>query len=918
VSSPVSSNSGGVRLAPGTRLGSFEVLTLHGRGGMGEVYLARDLRLGRDVALKVLSRTAAVDEIAFEREARLVAALNHPNVASLYDVHETDELLCLVFELVPGQTLQERLRAGGLEMGAALTIARQIAEALNAALARGIVHRDLKPSNVMVTPDGSAKVLDFGLAKGPLGIEPADISTRPTVSLLATQSGLLVGTPSYMSPEQLRGETVDAQTDIWAFGCVLFEMLSGVRAFEGPTFSDTIAAVLHRDPEWQRLPPETPPRLRSLLERCLRRDRKLRLHHPADARIEIDEILSQAGEAAPAAAPGAAPRRRRWGLPLGLAGAAALVAASLAPGRDSAALPVARLSVNLPASAPLAAERQPVLAVSPDGQHLAYVAAGTSGRQIFTRRLDALEAAPVPGTEGGSSPAFSPDGEWIAFGSEGRLKIAPRAGGAPTILGEAPALHGLCWGPDGRIYYVPTSESGIFSISAAGGDARAVTTPDPGQGEIAHRWPHFVAESETLLFSVRRGDASGGAASRIVGLALGTGERRILADGTYPGYAAPGYLLYTRDGSLLAAPFAARRLLIRGPETLIAGEVASSPLSGAAQYAFSARGPLVYAPGGPQTIARRLLWVARDGATSPATDARRAYLGPRLSPDGRHVALGVEDDKGFDLWVQETERDALMRLSTDSGNESLAVWTPDGAKLLFRSAPAEGSTRFILKPADGSGEGRALLGAGRLRTPGSISPDGASLAYTEEDLSQGGTGADIWILPLDGTAPPEPFLRTEFDEASPMFSPDGRWVVFTSDETGRPEVYVRPFPGPGGKWQISTEGGDEARWAPDGTEIFFRSGGKMMAASVATTAEGFAAGRPSILFEDVYDAGSVGFANYDVARDGRFLMIRSEERPAPTRLSVILGWMSELGSGAPPADRTPWAQPASQAPFTGR
>jgi serine/threonine-protein kinase len=654
--------------------------------------------------------------------------------------------------------------------------------------------------------------------------------------------------------------------------------------------------VLERDPDWERLPEGLPPLVRSLLARCLSKDRQLRLHHAADVRIEIDAALAEMKEPRSAPrepAPRSLARRSFWRLRWWLSGAAALLTASLAIGRDPAFAPALRLHMNLPASAPLVLERQPALAASPDGRRLVYVAARGNGTQLFVRSLDELAATPIPGTEGGASPAFSPDGERLAFAADGWLKTIGLPGGRPSTLVETPALHGVTWGTDGRIYYSPSSESGIFSIPAGGGEALPVTTPDAQQGEVAHRWPHYVAEGRALLFSVQRRDGDPPDASRIAVLSLRTGEQRVLAEGTFPIFAPSGHVLYARGGRMIASPFSVDELEVRPREVPVAEGVTVSTLSGAAQIAVSPRGPIIFAPGGPQAVARRLLWVTRNGSTRPASDAQRAYFGPRLSPDGRSVALGVEDDKGFDLWLQEVERDALMRLSADTGNERYAVWTPDGQSLLFSSARAEHPPRLVSTPADGSGESQALLDSGRLPVPGDVSPDGSVLAYTGGSTTEG-TGADIWVLPLDREGVPEPFLRSDFDEASPGFSPDGRWIAFTSNETGRNEVYVRPFPGPGGKWQVSTEGGDEPRWSPLGDEIFFRSSGKMMVAAVDAGAS-FEAGKPSILFEDVYDAGAAGFPNYDVVGDPvRFLMIRSDTRPAPTQLNVILGWMSEL------------------------
>ena len=899
------------RIAPGTRLGAYQIVALVGRGGMGDVYHARDTRLGRDVALKVLSSAGLSDRQQlrrFEREARIVAALNHPNIASLHGLHEADDVSCLVLEFVPGRTLKEILESGPLEIARALRLAGQVADALHAARERGIVHRDLKPSNVMVTPEGSAKILDFGLAEGPLGGALLGASL-PTTTLDASRRGLLVGTPWYMSPEQLRGQAVDAQTDLWAFGCLLFEMLSGVKAFEGRTLSDTIAAILEREPDWQRLPTGTPPRVRALLERCLRKERRQRLHHAADARIELDEALAEL-------APGAVLGKRPWlaralglaagrALPWALALAASALALATVLSRQPETPSLERLHINLPASAPLAADRRPALAISPDGRRLAYVASRGNGTQLCLRRLDQLDVVPIPGTEGADSPVFSPDGSWLAFGAGGKLRKIRPEGGAAVTLADAPDLHGVSWGEDGRLYYAPASTGGLMSVSAKGGDPRPLTTPDARRGEAAHRWPWALPGGRALLFSVQRSDGDSPGDSRIAALSLsGGGRKLVLEEGGFPSYVPTGHLLYARAGRILVAPFDARRLEVLATGVPITEEVTLSPLSGAAQLAFSPGGLLVYAPGGPQIVARSLLWVTRDGSTRPAAAARRAYVGPRLSPDGRRAALAIEDEKGFDLWVQELERDALMRLTSDPGNERLPVWTPDGRRLVFSSVAADEAPRLLLKPADGGGESEVVPAAGGA-VPGDVSPDGRWLAVTRRDPAPGGSGDDIWVLPLLGKGEPQAFLCTPFDESSPAFSPDGRWLAFSSNETGREEVYVRPFPGPGGKWRISTEGGAEPRWSPGGGEIFFRGEGKMMAAAVRAGG-GFRAGKPALLFEDVYDRGQGGYPNYDVlGKAPRFLMVRSEPRPAPTQLNLVLGWFPELRRNAPQPQRTP-------------
>ncbi len=881
-------------IPPGTRFGTFEILSPLGRGGMGEVYRARDIRLGREVALKMLptrSLSDADSRARMEAEARLVASLNHANIASLYGVVDSATAPCLVLELVPGRTLAERLAFGPLPLREALGIARQIAEALEAAHLGGVVHCDLKPSNVKVTPEGRVKVLDFGLADAPGFVAAGDVSGLGALTHGGAQP--LCGTPAYMSPERIGGRAVTAQMDVWSFGCVLYEMLTGRKAFQGATLSETIVAILDKTPDWRRLPPETPMRVRELIERCLRKDPHRRLRHIGDALIEIEAALQRRPPVV------ASPATPRWYLRgSSIAVAASLLALTIGFGLAPTASPprAARLHLNVPAAAPLALDRQPSIALSPDGTELVYVGTDAGGSRLYARDLDELEVRPLAGTDGATSPVFSPDGSSLVFARGGKIERLPAAGGEPVALCDAPALHGMAWGDDGQLYYSPTSDGGIHAVPVAGGSPRAITVPDIEAGESAHRWPEALPGGRALLFTIHRAGSDSLDEARIAALSLSTGQRKILIEGgAFPRYLPTGHLVYARSGTLFAVPFDVARLEVRGPPVPVVNAVSFSPLSGAAHFTFSRTGVLVYSPGGTQPVARSLLWVSRDGATRPVTGTRRAYCGPRLSPQGGRLILAIEDDRGFDLWSQELDREALMRLTAEPGNERLPLWMPEGLRFVYSASATEQASSLLWKAADGGGEALTLLDTGHEIVPGSVSRDGAWLAYTERDPGRGSTGSDIWVLPLSaGDRHPEPFLQTPFDEAGPSFSPAGNWLAFTSDESGRSEVYVRPFPGPGGKWQVSTEGGSEPVWSPKGDEIFFRSATNMMAAPV-TTQDGFQADKPVILFEDTYDRGLLGYPNYDVTPDGsRFLMIRSEPRPAPTQLNVVLDWFADL------------------------
>jgi serine/threonine-protein kinase len=552
---------------------------------------------------------------------------------------------------------------------------------------------------------------------------------------------------------------------------------------------------------------------------------------------------------------------------------------------------VARVQIALPAEASLLLDRQPSLALAPDGTRLAFVAARGSHAQILMRRLDKEAASPVPGTEGGTSPFFSPDGEWLGFLAEGKLKKVPAAGGQAQALVEAPALHGASWGDDGSILLAPSSTGGLVMVPAGGGKARAVTSPDSRTGESSHRWPELLPGARAALFVVH---GPGSEEPRIAIIDLRTGERRMLIeDGTFPRYLPTGHVVFSRGEALMAAPFDLRRLELAGPPTAAVQGVTVSPMSGAAHFAVARDGSLAYVPGGVLG-ARSLLWVDRQGAARPVTEEQRAYVSPDLSADGQRVAVAVEGDQGLDIWTHDLTRGSLTRLTSDAGNEVAPVWAADGRAVAYGSPLESPSPGLLSMSADGAGQVRRLFAGGRRHVPGSWSPDGRFLAFTDQDPTPGSTGNDILVLSREDDGRVRPFLNTQFDEAGPMFSPTGRFLAFTSNETGRDEVYVRPFPGPGGKWQISTEGGSEPRWSPVGDELFFRSGGRMMTASVSTSPR-FRAGRPVLLFEGPYDPGTPARPNYAVSRDGqRFLMIRSVQPPAPTRLNLVLGWPAEL------------------------
>ena len=885
-------------LANGSQIGSYEILAPIGAGGMGEVYRARDSKLGRNVALKVLPDAFARDAermARFQREAKVLASLNHPNIAAIYGFEDSGATRALVMELVEGPTLADRIHAGPIPMDEALRVAKQITEALEYAHERGIVHRELKPGNVKVTNDDAVKVLDFGLAKAIEGdAASADIATSPTVSRMATMAGVLLGTAAYMSPEQAKAKSVDRRADIWAFGCVLYEMLTGKMTFHGDAVTDTLAAVIKDEPDWSQLAEAPPVRIRVLLKRCLQKDPKQRLRDIGDARISLDEVLSGAPlEAAPGTPMAAQASRRQivvWCVAsMIVASLTGLAAWRLKPVPSAPPRPVMRTVIDLPTGDQLTALDYPAAVISPDGTQLAYVAAHSGSRQIYLRALDSLEARPVPGTEGAVSPFFSPDGQWLGFFSGSNMKKISLSGGVPLKLSIANASNsfGASWGGQGMIVFA-RNVGALSQVSDAGGESRPVTQLAIEKGETMHSWPDVLPGGEAVLFTV------GPSRPHIAVRSLRSGEQRDLAlDGTLPRYAASGNLLYVQGGNLMAAGFDPRRLQLTGAAVPVVQGVLQLA-SGAAQYSVSATGSLVYVPGTEQGAARRLVWVSRNGTEQPLPAPPRNYVYPRLSPDGRRVALGIRE-QGSQVWLYDYRRDALTRLTFGGNGNDNPTWTPDGKRLAYVGSQ-ESPPNIVWQLADGSGGVDRLTTEPYASVPSAFSSDGQLLTFVEIDPT---SGYDVWVLRLsDGKA--QPFLRTPGYESAPRFSTDGHWLAYVSDESGRFEIYVQPYPGPGGKYQISTDGGTEPVWNPKGKELFYRSGNKMMAVDI-TTQPGFSVGKPKMLFQGPYvpTLGTLPF--YDVSPDGeRFLMLKPTEQTASlTQIVVVQNWFEELKRLAP-------------------
>jgi Tol biopolymer transport system component len=888
-------------LSAGTRLGPYEILSALGAGGMGEVYRARDTKLNRDVAIKVLPESLASDAerlARFSREAQVLAALNHPNIAHIHGFEESTGVPALVMEVVEGPTLADRIARGPIPIDEALPIAKQIAEALEAAHERGIIHRDLKPANIKVRDDGTVKVLDFGLAKAldTTTVLNANVTQSPTITTPAMMTGLgmALGTPAYMSPEQARGRALDRRTDVWAFGCVLHETLTGKRVFAGDTVADTLSHVLQHQPDWTALPDATPSIVRLLLRECLQKDPRHRLQHIGDARVMLEEAIA-------GGANGMTDRSsdgslgRKW---LPVAAAAGVVGGALgalllrAPAPSNAPPINARLGFNLVPPVDVSDLDLPLIALSPTGTQLVYVAKRDSTDQLYLRPLDAFSSVPITGSEGASRLFFSPDAQWVAFLTGSKLKKVPVSGGTPTVICDIVGgwaanpdfMQGASWGSTGTIVFAPGIGSGLWQVPAAGGTPRQVTTTTADQN--SHRWPELLPGDKAVVFAVgaSAGDWDN---AQIVVESLVTRERRPLVRGASPHYLPTGHLVYARAGTLMAVPFDASTLRVTGEAVPVLDGVLEAS-RGLAHVTLSRLGSIAYVPGGLLHRETQLVWVARDGLETPVGIPPRRYFHPRVSPDGSRMALEIEGDQAG-VWVADLRRGTMSRFSTTEARN--AIWSPDGARLTFEGGGTERHDLFW-KRADGTGADEPLASTKAARnTPTSWAPDGSALAFAAD--------GDLWIYRVADHAV-RPFLTSSADETAAMFSPDGRWLAYVSDETGRREVYVQRYPNGGDKLQVSVDGGIEPMWSRDGRELYYRSADQMMAVAIRPGSP-LAAAASVTLFADRYaHRAGVNRANYDVGLDGRFLMIKARDSEVPSaELRFITDWFAEVRQRVP-------------------
>jgi serine/threonine protein kinase/Tol biopolymer transport system component len=928
----------------GHAIGPYTVLATLGVGGMGEVYLAEDTRLGRKVALKLLPALLTYDRDRlrrFEQEARAASALNHPHILTIYEIGQVDDLHFIATEFVDGETLRQRMAGRMVPISDVLTVAEQVAAALAAAHAAGIVHRDMKPENIMVRRDGYVKIVDFGLAK--LTTPDADGTPAPTPAHAHSETlpGVVLGTVRYMSPEQVRGLQVDARTDLWSLGVVLYEMLTGHVPFEGPTPSDVLAAILEREPpSVSHYAREVPEALAWVVTKALTKEREERYQTAREMladvrrlrqRLEVATALERsvlppsdhgaivavsrpvvslaAGEPAPpptsAEHPVRAGKRRKRGaifalvvLVVALAGVAfeRYTSVGWSIRRTAAVSTSTRFTIALPENVRLPGFGPP--AISPDGRHLVFSGLSPEGGPVllWLRPLDALEAQPLRGTERANSPFWSPDSRFIGFFAAGKLKTVAISGGPVHTLASVTDAHrGGTWNRDGIILFAPSNAEGLYRVPASGGAVTPMTMLDASRQEMRHMYPAFLPDGRHFMYLV------GSTRQEHKGLYVGSLDsketKRVLDIRRRAVYAPPGYLLFARQQTLMAQPFDAHRLRVTGELSLVAEQVGHSLKFQESLFSVSETGVLVYQDAASER--RQLVWFDRGGKQLGFVGQAGIQSTVTLSPDAKRVALVRDDPQtgNRDIWLVELARGTSLRLTSDEAWDRYPIWSPDGSRIVFATGRA-GVDNLYHKPSSGTGSEEVLFQSMHGKYPIHWSADGRFIVYQVVDPK---TFTDIWVLPLTGERQPFPFLQTEFSEEHPQFSPDGRWLAYTSNESGRPEIYVQSFPPSGGKWQVSTHGGAHPRWRGDGQELFYLDlrGKKLLAVAVKGDTHTFEADVPVALFDinvGRYIPGLLaGMYQYDVTADGQRFLVNTlvEEPPAPP-ITVVLNWIAGL------------------------
>jgi eukaryotic-like serine/threonine-protein kinase len=914
----------------GQLVGHYAIVRGLAAGGMGEVYEARDTRLNRTVALKVIRQDLVADPIRrqrLEREARAAALLNHPHIVTLHSLEQEDGVSFLTMEFIDGTTLRDAIPGDGFPLDRFLRLAIQLTDALAAAHAAGVIHRDLKPNNVMITRDGVLKVLDFGLSKSEVDRAVASV---PTDTL--TNHGSLLGTAPYMAPEVIDGAQADVRSDIFSLGIVLFEMATGSRPFTGTTPLSVITAILRdKPPIASTLNAGLPPEIARLIDRCLAKSPSMRRQSVADLRADLEEIEKRvmAGDPTIAAVGGAKAISQpdpRTGLRVGwigpvIAASVALVAIgavarpyvfSSSPAADRR---LVTFSIDLPAGRVLTAGFNPNVAISRDGAYVAYT---PLGGPVSLRRMDGLEPLRLEGSKTPGfprAPVFSPHGDFLSYiegdaiySSKRQLQKAALSGGAPTTLFDYDMFHRGDWSDDGWIYWTAQYPGGIVRIRDSGGAVEPITVLDEHKAERSHRFAHLLPDGQAIMYTVASGDVDTYDDARIELFDLRTKQKKtLLTGGTSAVYSPSGHIVYARAGKLLAAPFDLGRREVTGGSFEVLGGVLMSTNTGAADFALSRRGDLVYVPGAVEGGRRTLVWVDRSGKQEPMSLPPASYLYPRISPDGRSLAVEIEGPN-HDFYVYDTGRGVMTKMTTD-GESHDPVWSPDGKHLAFRSWVASGMTMWMM-PVDRSVAPTRLNPSGRRESPVSFSPDGRFLTF---DAKQADTNDDVWVLPLDGQGVPQPIARSRFGEGSAKFSPDGHWIAYSSDESGKPEIYVQAFPGPGPKIQVSNGGGIDPVWRRTGGELYYRSRRSMMLVTY-TASPAFRPAAPTTLWQGDFSAGNgascgmpgVSSSNYDVTPDGqRFLMVKEQSGSIDgTKVVVVLNWAERLNERRDRASRT--------------
>jgi Tol biopolymer transport system component len=898
-------------LAPGFRLGPYEIQAPIGAGGMGEVYRARDTRLDRTVAVKALPAQFAADpqlRERFDREARAISSLSHPHICALFDVGRQDDVDFLVMEFLEGQTLAERLAGGPLPFDQALQCAIQIADALDKAHRSGIVHRDLKPANVMLTKAG-AKLLDFGLAKQTAPVVAASgLSMMPTTPHGVTAQGTILGTFQYMAPEQIEGLEADARTDIFAFGALLFEMLTGKTAFEGKTRASLLGAILKDEPPpASKVQAVAPASLDRIISTCLAKDPDDRWQSSRDLLRELKWVASgtasgSATDAGPAKAGRHVPRSRTAWAVVGVL-AAALLATSVVVVRHVRETPPAAEAIQFTIPPPESQQfggpsaggtgTATQVAVSPDGRHVAFVAGGQNGYQVWLRPVGALVSRPIPGTEDGRFPFWSPDSRFVGFFAAGKLKKVAVAGGPPTVLCDGSGF-GATWNRDNVIVFTPNNSSVLQRVSAAGGVSAVASRLDKENGETSHRWPHFLPDGRHFLYTASNGACCPAVKPAVIRVgALDSLDAITLFQVESSVAYATGHLLFSREGVLMAQRFDPDSRRFSGDPFPVADQV-SGEGSRYASFSVSESGVLVYVHGA--TVApTRLTWFDREGRATGTIGEPAHYYNLALSPDERKVAVtittGTPGNK--DIWILDSARDTMSRLTFDPGDDTSPVWSPDGSRIAFQGLARAGSS-LRQKLVSGAGDDEPLLGpAGQTLNgaPTDWSADGRFLVFWRT-----ATSSDVWILPLSGDRKPFAIAQTPFSEVNAVMAPDGRWIAYQSNESGETQAYVQPFPATGGKYQISKTGGNRPTWRSDGRELFFISpDGHVMAATIDVSRQ-FEAGIPKSLFATSTGVWPDGGRQYAVSRDGKRLLVNAlqTQQSAAVPLTVVVNWLSAV------------------------